>query len=294
MNRSSTLPRLFTVAALAFASVVIASSSESDDEMRQLMRKQSESEIQMLRLTDELRGSSSLPAWAGEFRHGDGMGVNKRMVIAPQGGFAATWHGCLGLYAFNTGTAILDGGAVRLAFNEKNDFAGVRAFGEKFIPVKWGDRRYLIAEDEMIEFVNGVNSGLEGGRDRSIGFLLNAEDEQKSARGVPELPAPYRSLLLAQPIRGKLTALLSGANPDRAKLNLGRKHGVFEGMTFHTQDAGLFGHAKVVHVLETESEVVVDLYGEKETAFIGQRFSSRYDETDSTQCKSACAGKGKK
>jgi hypothetical protein len=35
--------------------------------------------------------------WAGEYYHGDGLGVNVSFIVASKAGYLFEWHGCLGL-----------------------------------------------------------------------------------------------------------------------------------------------------------------------------------------------------
>jgi hypothetical protein len=48
--------------------------------------------------------TASGPHWAGQYYHGDGLGVNVSLTIAPEAGFAFAWHGCLGVYDRNWGS----------------------------------------------------------------------------------------------------------------------------------------------------------------------------------------------
>jgi hypothetical protein len=52
----------------------------------------------------------TLAAMAGEYYHGDGLGMNMRLAIMPEGRFSFTWRGCLGLYGADEGKAKLING----------------------------------------------------------------------------------------------------------------------------------------------------------------------------------------
>ena len=117
---------------------------------------------------------------------GDGLGVNVMVELAPKSGFAFTWHGCLGLYDRNYGTTTDKGGWLELAFHFSNAQEGYRGLAPELIPVKWGERRYLIARDELLSFANSANSGSEP-RDGAHGAtLLRGGDEAKPVEGKPE------------------------------------------------------------------------------------------------------------
>jgi hypothetical protein len=288
MKKLFSFMRLAVMAATLLVSSLIAASGENDDEIRAFMSRGVELELKFAALANELKQAGPLPPWAGDFRHGDGLGMNRRLVISPSGSFAATLHGCMGLYASAMGAAHADEPGVRLELSEKREPNEFGKFADSYIPVTWGERHYLIASSQMIEFVNQVNSGLEEVRGRSAFFFLRTEDEEKPSIGSPDLPMPYRSLLRSQTIRGELTSLANGSKPDRAVLNVGRKHGVFEGMEFHSRDPHVFGHAKVIRVDETQSEVVIDVYGRQDKPFVGLSFSSRFDDGDRSGCAVAC------
>lgn len=68
-------------------------------------------------------------------------------------------------------------------------------------PLRWGERNYLLADEDLKRFVNAVNSGREPQKycvPRCGSFLLREGDDQKTVSGLPDLPAEYRRLLLDQ------------------------------------------------------------------------------------------------
>jgi hypothetical protein len=64
--------------------------------------------------------SDAIPEWAGEYYFGDGLGVNVRALIAPQGGFIFSWTGCLGLYDVNFGSVRAQDDRLTLQFELPN------------------------------------------------------------------------------------------------------------------------------------------------------------------------------
>ena len=145
--------------------------------------------------------------WAGGYYQGDGLGVNISVELAPESGFAFTWHGCLGLYDLNYGSVAEKDGRLELAFQFPNDQDGYRGLGPVLVPVRWGERRYLIADDELLRFVNDVNGGLEPRGDVHGSNLLRRGDEAKPVEGKPELPKEAAELLLDQPVEGTLVTV---------------------------------------------------------------------------------------
>ncbi len=98
--------------------------------------------------------------WAGSYYTGDGLGMNVTIKIAPKAGITYTWHGCMGLYDANHGDIVetFDGGViVRLAIDTKISYFSFMS--TKLYFVKWGERRYLVPEAQMLELVNNYNAG---------------------------------------------------------------------------------------------------------------------------------------
>jgi hypothetical protein len=126
--------------------------------------------------------------WAGEYYRGDGLGANIALSLAPQAGVSATWHGCLGLYGANEGRIQAQpDGRLAFKFNQSNAkrFGG---FPDEVVPVRWGERRYLIPSSQMLDFVNAINRGFEPRAGAMGRFLLARGDESKPVVGLPTLP----------------------------------------------------------------------------------------------------------
>lgn len=206
--------------------------------------------------------------WAGRYYEGDGTGVNVVLDIAPAAGFAFEWHGCFGLYDRNFGRIQEKDGEIHLKFELENERKGFHGISPSFLPVKWGERRYLIAPDEIIEFCNCVNSGYEP-RMRAHGlFLLNVDDVKKKVEELPALPENYQPYLLKRPINAEVSSIgtvthrpgyLDSTQSDTVLvLNVGKKHGVMPQMEFHVYDPGfVIDSATVVDVTEETCKAVI-------------------------------------
>jgi hypothetical protein len=130
-------------------------------------------------------------AWAGEYYEGDGLGANIRMQISPVAGVAVTWHGCLGLYDANEGNIkVLPDGILKLEFAHIDD-GRPTGFPDRLMPVRWGERRYLIPPSAMPDFVAAINQGNEPRADSHGRFLMAEGDELKNVDGLPGLPAEH-------------------------------------------------------------------------------------------------------
>ena len=121
---------------------------------------------------------------------------------------------------------------------EREDVEAART--RRLRPVRWGERLYLIDEDALLEFCNAVNTGIEprrsfnGAEDQRAfdgaylgAFYLREDDEQRSAVGLPQLPAAWREYLLEKPVEGVVTSI---DGEHKAALNVGSRHGLRVGM----------------------------------------------------------------
>lgn len=133
--------------------------------------------------------------------------MNKRLYLAPGSGFVFEWRGCLGVYDRNFGAVTTTNGVIHLSFVFTNRQEGFRGIEPAFFVVRWGDRRYLIPTNDVVEFCNSVNLGWES-RDSVRGFhLLRNGDEKIKVDGFPDLPAGYERYLLKEPILAKIIAV---------------------------------------------------------------------------------------
>jgi hypothetical protein len=191
--------------------------------------------------------SGKAPAWAGKYYRGDGLGVNVSVSLAPKGGFTFTWTGCLGRYDANYGRISARGDRVTLDFELPNSRESGPGIAPSFVPVRWGERMYLVAVGQAKEFANAVNSGREPCRQFCSEFLLRAGDELIDAAGRPALPPEWRPYLLDRPIVAAFLQTLemtvkpdAHSTPDfpyswrrtRIQIAAGREQGVWDGMTF--------------------------------------------------------------
>ena len=212
--------------------------------------------------------------WAGEYFAGDGLGVNPSIVIAPKAGFVFEWHGCMGLYDRNYGSVTWTNNCIRLNFTFANNRKGFQGTAQEFIPVRWGKRRYLIPNDDIIGFCNNVNEGQEP-RESIRGFyLLRRGDEQIDVAGFPEVPTNYHAFLLTEPIHAEILSV--GKFSTRPSvcdwkfkdtpviLNVGSNHLVRVGMEFHVTDRLAVESARITKVEGNQCEAVMTQIGEEE------------------------------
>jgi hypothetical protein len=210
--------------------------------------------------------------WAGEYYYGDGLGVNVELIIAPKSGFVFTWHGCLGLYDLNYGNVEWTDRKIKLLFEHSNKRKGFQGIAPELIPVKWGERHYLIPSNEVVKFTNAVNGGFEPCSMFFCNrrFLMKRGDEKKKVKGQPNVPEEYRVYLLKKPIRLGIISI-GESRIERAKndpefqyritkviLNAGSAKGVWLGMKFHVYNpSNVSESAKVTKVEEEFSEAEI-------------------------------------
>lgn len=112
--------------------------------------------------------------------------------------------------------------------------------------VRWGARRYLVADEELASFANQVNSGFEPQRLVRPRQLWRLGNEKLGVRGLPDGPAALTSRLLREPLSAVVTEIVEqrvieepprepGSAPDRRRLSrlridAGLPKGVWPGM----------------------------------------------------------------
>lgn len=77
----------------------------------------------------------------------------------------------------------------------------------RMVPVRWGDRRYLLEERDLPEFCLRVRSGEEPRRTSEGIFYLREGDWERPAAGQPDVPEAYRVYFSAEARFGKITWL---------------------------------------------------------------------------------------
>lgn len=199
--------------------------------------------------------------WAGQYKS-LGTDTTKTILIAPNAGFVRLFSS-----PGTSGKAVpLRSGSVRVVGDMlvlDADFVARNATNEpdKYVPIHWGSRRYLVPDTRMIDFCNDVNLGHE---EFAIGrsWLACRDPERKKATGKPELPEPYRSYILDEPITARIASVVRTATQDPKTssdgitlvVDVGRNRGVFEGMLFCVVEPKVRGTFRVTSVRETDCD----------------------------------------
>lgn len=164
---------------------------------------------------------------AGEYSYGNGFDQNCTLEISPDGRFIYKRCSCEAVTDQAVGTASFDDGRLMLK-PEQPRANWPRGTSDVLVPVTWGQRLYLVPQDDIVGFSNHVNRGLEPVTRGSMGsYYLREGDWDRPATGKPELPHEWKNRLLEAPITGEV----AGKDPSgRWIINLGKRHGVFDQM----------------------------------------------------------------
>jgi hypothetical protein len=155
----------------------------------------------------EIAGLGEHP-WAGEYYSGDGLGVSQTILVAPKAGYVFEWHGCLGLYDRNYGSVTEKGGRLTLSFAFPNPRNGMKAaISVEMIPLRWGERHYLLPADDVADFCNKVHQGWEPRRGAYGLFFLRRSDRDKPAGTPGQLPPEFQEYLLPEAVEVTVTAV---------------------------------------------------------------------------------------
>jgi hypothetical protein len=153
--------------------------------------------------------------WAGKYQRGLALGDNTWLAIAPQEGFVFQERGCVGVYDRNMGSVAYEKGRLKLSFLFHNDDKS--PLTAEIIPVPWGQRMYLVGQNQMHEFCDSVNRGREPRNMPGGEFFLRRGDEAKRVNGFPAVPQEFKNLLIKHRIDGDIVAI--GASTNRPSVN---------------------------------------------------------------------------
>jgi len=225
--------------------------------------------------------------WAGTYYEGDGLGVNISLDIAPKSGYLFEWHGCLGLYDRNCGAVTASNGRLRLSFTFANKREGFQGIAEEFVPIPWGDRKYLVPSDQVAGFCNHVNAGLEPRNDLHGCGLIRLGDERKKVTGFPSVPREFTAYLLSKPVEAEIIAVRAckirpTCGTQQLKetlvvLGAGKVDGLLPGMELYVSKPDNIGETvEIAGIDENKSEGVMIQIGEDEPGpQIGWKLSTR-------------------
>ncbi len=140
---------------------------------------------------------------------GDGLGVNCYLTLGADKRFSFKWRGCLGTYDENVGSWDIANGLVVLKPEKPNKREGFQGTATRMYPVRWGERLYLVPDDEMIDFCRSTSLDYVFGKDgfhggRSGFYYMREGDEKKEFADSPVVPISYQRYL-KEPFAGAVT-----------------------------------------------------------------------------------------
>ena len=206
------------------------------------------------------------PAWAGAYTS-RGTDSGTEIAVAPLSGYVVTASGAFASRTLACGRLEEAGSLLKLV--PEHPLSGDWSRPPTLVPVRWGERRYLLFEDLVVNFCNDVNSGRLGSEPSRAYFTLQPD---APVFGKPLLPQQYNSWLLETPIEA---AVLSKS--DRTiLLDAGGDDGVFKGMRFYK--FGFF--AAVRSVQESTCEAVCSFPYLFDELQVGSKLSTRDKSKD--------------
>jgi hypothetical protein len=258
---------------LVLASSSLALRADNPSPAISMNREQVQAEIERRKnLFEAEMATGAVPDWAGEYSNGIEFGRNSRIKLAPHAGFThSRGSACGRTYDANFGAVVVRGNRLSLRYELPNDeahFGGSR----EFVIVRWGQRIYLLPEEELGPFVNAVNSGKEPHKHcipSCAPFLVRRGDDEKPVSGTPDLPAEYRRRLLDRPITGRVVRVLDdesefdlergyGWRTIRVEIDLGSDDGVWEGMELYASANPDVGGGFKVEQTQARSSVAIN------------------------------------
>ena len=134
---------------------------------------------------------------------------------------------------------------------KRRDGEEFNAFIANLTRIKWGDRRYLVPDNQLLAFCNAVNQGEEPrDSDWSEFCYIGAGHEKIKVSGLPDVPKPWNEYLLEAPVQGKVIAFL----PDmQARVDIGRKQGLRAGMELVPTEGEFFSNQEILTTEEAHA-----------------------------------------
>lgn len=143
---------------------------------------------QQARINAEL-ASLSDHHWAGVYMSPSVAYDALSIRLAPEAGVIALGSSCVGTFVHGDGEVEIDpDGALRLVFSEAGQSSSPSELPIRWWPVSWGERRLLIADDWMEDFIQEVCEGVAGTELALWTHLVSAEAPEAPVFGRPVLP----------------------------------------------------------------------------------------------------------
>lgn len=189
-----------------------------------------------------------------DYIYGDGF-VHEHLEVGGLGRYHYQWHDDVVTDEphdedrfESRGSCSIVNGALRLVPEGPYSSELRKAMGNNFLPIRWGNRQYLIPEKELVGFCSAVNQGVVPRYMRSGPFSLDDPDLRKPLAGVPEVPPEWAAFLLNNPVSGTITEVLAD---HVAIVSAGAKDGLKAGMELVGEEGSF---SPPIKVLFTEAD----------------------------------------
>ena len=161
-----------------------------------------------------------------------------------------------------------DNEEVNLLEKNKEDESAKMPTSYKLLPIEWAKRIYLIKDEDLKEFINAVNLGIEPRDSLSSSFYLGTfyvrvEEQSKTPpfllqpiTGLPKLLDKWNSFLLEKPVTAKIISI-EGEKNKVAIINKGEIDGLKVGMRLiiNNQKPSLWSGAEIISVESKTAKV---------------------------------------
>ncbi len=136
---------------------------------------------------------------------GDYHQIGWSLTVTPDGRYSFVHSACVGIAEKDHGYARFVDGRLRpfptlprLQPRQGGD-TWLTRLPTGLVPVRWGDRRYLIPEEAAAEFCGAIGRGREPRTGYRGLFFLNTLDPEKPVDGLPDVPDRWKSMLPERP-----------------------------------------------------------------------------------------------
>ncbi len=203
-------------------------------------------------------------AWAGQYAGHFGVDSNESLELTPDARFALHTEG-LHAGPRSLGRWRLDGDLIRFDFASDAPAAGDWFYAKGLVPVRWGDRRYLLRPSELPAFCNSVNNGTESAH-RSRSFFVDHGECRVS--GLPELPTEFAERLRAAPLTTRVARVIDEPVPDeepsrsgwtrtRVQLDAGSRDGLRTWTELFVVEPEMSGWVELARIDDESSEAII-------------------------------------
>jgi hypothetical protein len=231
--------------------------------------------------------------WAGDYSRGLGEVHDVYLRWSPESGFTYFL-----VYTCLPEVTNLDYGRVSVSPNLIQMISerpsGRSILPRNFLPVRWGNRHYLVSEENLAAFCDytaglGVFNDIEVGREiGATEFFLKNGDWREAVEGLPQLPPGYEHFN-RRPIEAAITSVrprffrrmrdsVGGFYRNLiipVTINAGRAQGVRRGLVLYMENEGA---VRVIQVGRNSSrgEIVRGIEEEPISVTVGSRLSTRH------------------